>query len=250
MNNSQLRGAMVVILLLGLILSLSSHAFGYDPETRIYTLKSRDDLERSFPDKWIEIARLNRIDRAHLFKGLKIKIPAKLDGYAYDPLPEIWTEAALLPKFVLIDLRLQFLGAYEYGKLKYSFPISSGKENYNTPPGRYYIFRHNKDRYSSKYFISNTTQPYPMTWSLQLSKDKKNDTAYFIHGRDLDGKPASHGCIGLYDEEMQKKYYGYPQNPTLLDAQKLYLWIVASKKKTEGKINGPMVPVRIIGKAP
>ncbi len=29
--------------------------------------------------------------------------------------------------------------------------------------------------------------------------------AFWIHGCDLPGYPASHGCVGLYDEEMQKK---------------------------------------------
>lgn len=221
-----------------------------DPKSVMYALKSRDDLEKSFPKQWTEIARLNRIDRVHLHRGFKIKIPTRLEGFTYNPLPGIWPKAAQFSKFVLIDLRLQFLGAYEYGKLKYSFPISSGKKKYNTSPGRYYIFRQNKNKRSSKYFIGNTRKPYPMTWSLQLSKSQKNDTSYFIHGRDLNGKPASHGCIGLYDEEMQKKYYGYPRNPTLLDAKKLYFWIMASEKKAEGKINGPPVSVSVIGKAP
>ena len=31
--------------------------------------------------------------------------------------------------------------------------------------------------------------------------------SYWIHGRDVPGFPASHGCVGLYDEQMQFDYY-------------------------------------------
>ena len=44
-----------------------------------------------------------------------------------------------------------------------------------------------------------------MHYGLRFFIDKSVDTwpSYWIHGRDLPGYPASHGCIGLYDEEMQ-----------------------------------------------
>jgi hypothetical protein len=65
------------------------------------------------------------------------------------------------------------------------------------------------------------------------------------------GYPASHGCIGLYDEAMQKKYYGFPKKPELDDARKLYEWVV-SAVPDDGKFhileNGPKVV--IIGHAP
>ena len=32
----------------------------------------------------------------------------------------------------------------------------------------------------------------------------REGVSYWIHGRDMPGYPASHGCIGLYDESMQK----------------------------------------------
>ena len=33
--------------------------------------------------------------------------------------------------------------------------------------------------------------------------------SYWIHGRDLPGYSASHDCIGLYDESMQKEQYRF-----------------------------------------
>ena len=50
--------------------------------------------------------------------------------------------------------------------------------------------------------------------------------AYWIHARDLPGRPASHGCVGLFDEDMQKRVYGFPDNPVLLDSEKLFEWAV------------------------
>ena len=48
------------------------------------------------------------------------------------------------------------------------------------------------------------------------------DSLRRIHGRDLPGYPASHGCIGLYDEPMQKEQYGVPGDPELNDAKRRF----------------------------
>ncbi|MDO8443130.1 MAG: L,D-transpeptidase [bacterium] len=215
----------------------------------MYTLKRQNDLEKVFPESWIEILRFNRIDRVHIYKGYKVKIPLNSENFHYNPLPMALKKYRLVPKVIVVDLSKQFLGAYQYGRLKFSFPISSGKEGFATPTGLFYIYNFEKNKRSSRYFINNSTRPYPMDWALQLSRSEKKDTNFFIHGRDLDGKPASHGCIGLYDEEMQKKYYGYPKKPALMDAKTLYMWIVATDKKKMGRINGPPVLVKILGKA-
>lgn len=68
----------------------------------------------------------------------------------------------------------------------------------------------------------------PMHFGLRIYTDKREDgwTSYWLHGRDIPGYPASHGCIGLYDEEMQKAYYHEPERPILNDARKLYSWVV------------------------
>ena len=239
--------ALIALLFLFAILGT---VFSQEPGFRMYTLKSQNDLEKVFPTSWIEILRFNRIDRVHIYKGYKIKIPLNLEDFHYNPLPATLEKYRQVPKVIIINLSKQFLGAYQYGELKFSFPISSGKKGFATPTGLFYIYNFEKNKRSSRYFINNSTRPYPMDWALQLSRSEKKDTDFFIHSRDLDGKPASHGCIGLYNEEMQKKYYGYPKNPVLMDAKTLYMWIVATDKKKMGRINGPPVLVEIFGKAP
>jgi hypothetical protein len=67
-----------------------------------------------------------------------------------------------------------------------------------------------------------------MHYALRLFVEKHDEgwTTYWMHGRDIPGYPASHGCIGLYDEEMQKEYYHDPSHPILMDAKKLYQWVL------------------------
>jgi hypothetical protein len=77
----------------------------------------------------------------------------------------------------------------------------------------------------------------------------KDNVAYWIHARDLPGKPASHGCIGLFDEAMQKRVTKIPENPVLHDSKKLYDWAVGENLygPDSGNIelleDGPLVEV-------
>jgi hypothetical protein len=100
------------------------------------------------------------------------------------------------------------------------------------------------------YFVGKTDKPYPMHYGLMFYISRKG-VSFWIHGRDLPGYPASHGCIGLYDEQMQKKYYGYPKNPVLEDAKILFEWVILPFVD-DGKFHifkeGPKIS--IVGNAP
>jgi len=99
---------------------------------------------------------------------------------------------------------------------------------------------------SSLYKIEKTNIPYPMHYALRFFTSR-NGVAYWIHGRDIPGYPASHGCIGLYDEEMQRRYYRNPQKPILRDAKTLYEWVVSSHPD-DGSFNllkdGPRILIK------
>ena len=103
---------------------------------------------------------------------------------------------------------------------------------------------------STLYVVEDTQMPYPMNYALRFHTTRQG-ISYWIHGRDLSGSPASHGCIGLYDEAMQKRHYGYPRDPVLEDAKMLYEWVVGSLP-ADGKVivlkEGPRL--RIVGRAP
>lgn len=139
-----------------------------------------------------------------------------------------------------------FLGAYEYGNLVFSAPVAVGVEEHRLRNGTYRVDAFDRFHKSSLYPVEGTDRPYPMHYGLRFHIDKRQDgwTSYWIHGRDLPGYPASHGCIGLYDEEMQVQYYGEPAKPLLMDAKKLFQWAVGSLDDgTMRNYRGPVVVI-------
>ncbi len=214
-------------------------------------LRTGETLEGLFGSHWVDVARYNRIDRRHAHPGVSLKIPARLGAIeGFTPLPRHYPFAEAEAKFILIDLVEQFLGAYEYGRLVISAPITTGERGNETPVEEFRVTASQRQRPSSLYQIEGTEIPYPMTFALKFHVNRKG-VAFWIHGRDLPGYPASHGCVGLYDETMQNRYYGYPRDPVLQDALTLYRWVVGPSFD-EGRLHpvegGPRV--LIVGRAP
>lgn len=214
-------------------------------------VKAGETLEGLFGDRWRDVARFNRIDRRHAFPGVSLKVPKHLEAVKdFTPMPPVYAPAATEAKFLLVDLSEQFLGAYEYGRLVFSAPIATGEKGDETPTGGFRITAIHRRHQSSLYVVEKTDIPYPMNYALRFHIDKRG-VAFWIHGRDLPGYPASHGCIGLYDEPMQKTYYGYPRDPVLDDARTLYEWVIAPHPD-DGRFHalkeGPRV--LIVGQAP
>jgi hypothetical protein len=214
-------------------------------------LKAGESLETLFGDRWIDLARFNRIDRRHVRPGTAIKVPRRLNDIGFvQPLPRFYQPAEQEEQFLLIDLAEQFLGAYEYGALQFSLPIASGEPGNETPSGEFRITAAHRKHESCLYSVEGTDRPYPMNYALRFHVNREG-TSYWIHGRDLPGYPASHGCIGLYDEPMQKEQYGVPKDPELTDAKRLYEWVLGGEIGDDRMIplrHGPRVV--IIGEAP
>ena len=210
-----------------------------------------ESLETIFGDYWVEAARFNRIDRRHARPGLSIKVPRRLEGLAqFTPLPLFYPPGELEEQFILIDLSEQYLGAYEYGALRFMTPIASGNGLNETPAGKFRLTDAHRQHLSSLYSIEGTDRPYPMNYALRFHVNREG-VSYWIHGRDMPGYPVSHGCIGLYDETMQKEQYGVPKEPELSDAQKLFHWVLGSEPDDVRMIPLPHGPhVHIIGQAP
>ncbi len=195
-------------------------------------LQRGETLETLFGRRWVDVARFNRIDRRHAQPGREIKIPLRLEEVVdFTPLPRTYPEGGEDAKLILIDLTEQFLGAYAQGQLRFSFPIASGDPDYATPVGRFRITAAHRTHRSCLYTIQQTNVPYPMHYALRFHVDKAG-VGYWIHGRDLPGYPASHGCIGLYDERMQSEHYGMPTLPELEDARTLYDWVMEGVPET------------------
>ncbi len=215
-------------------------------EAECRRLKKGETLESLFGDRWIDVARFNRIDRRHIYPGVHIKVPKKLEDIInFTPMPQHYHPAEADAKLILVDLSEQFLGAYEYGRLIFSAPITTGEDGNETPAGEFRILAVDSHHISSLYFVEHTDNPYPMHYALIFYINKQG-VAFCFHGRDVPGYPGSHGCIGLYDERMQKKYYGFPKNSLLEDAQTLFDWVI-SPETDDGRYhtvqNGPRIVI-------
>lgn len=213
-------------------------------------IQPHQSLESLFGADWVLVARFNRVDRRHVYPGMTIKAPDNIaDIRTYSPLPPFYQPAARHDKYILVDITEQWLGAYEHGKLAFSTPAATGKETTETPTGIFRVFTRHINHTSSLYKTANDEEQYPMDNALRFHVGSDN-VSYWLHARDLPGRPASHGCIGLFDEKMQKRVFGAPQKPVLLDSEKLYAWAAGDDEygedsgEAEELEGGPTVEVR------
>ena len=212
-------------------------------------IRPQDSIESLFGDDWPVVARFNRIDRRHVYPGMTIKVPKDMDeARNYTPLPAFYEPAKHHDKYILVSLTEQWLGAYEYGKLKFSMPAATGSDSHKTPTGVFHVDARHLTHTSSLYKTEDQEDQYPMDNAIRFHIGEDN-VSYWIHARDLPGKPASHGCIGVYDEAMQNRMYGNPETPRLLDSEKLYNWAVGEDEyeddtgDLEELEDGPVVEV-------
>jgi hypothetical protein len=208
-----------------------------------------ESLERLFGAQWVWLARFNRLDRRHAYPGMTIKVPLHMKDVAgYTPLLKFYEKAKPYRKYILVHVTEQWIGAYEHGNLKFSMPAATGKPGYETPTGMFRVDARDRNHFSSLYDTDDGKSKYPMDYAIRFYVGP-DDIAYWIHARDLPGRPASHGCIGVFDEGMQKRVYEMSFDPILEDAKKLYEWAVGGDENgfdTGGPQlveNGPVVEV-------
>jgi hypothetical protein len=213
-------------------------------------IQPNQTLESLFGADWVWVARFNRIDRRHVYPGMTIKVPDRIEDIrGYSPLPRVYDLAKRHEKYILVDVTEQWLGGYEHGVLVFSAPAATGKPGTETPTGLFRVDARHLTHTSSLYKTANDEEQYPMDNALRFHIGADN-VSYWLHARDLPGRPASHGCIGLFDEEMQQRVFGTPERPVLLDSEKLYEWAVGEAEYGDdyGELDeledGPVVEVR------
>ena len=212
-------------------------------------IRPHDTLESLFGEEWPVVARFNRVDRRHVYPGMTIKVPDDIAAAKnYTPLPTEYPPAKAHDKYILLDITEQWIGAYENGKLKFSGPAATGATGHETPVGVYRVDARDRNHTSSLYQTEDGSAQYPMDNAMRFHIGPDN-VSYWIHARDLPGKPASHGCVGMFDEGMQNRVYGIPTNPVLIDSQKMYAWAVGEDYPPDsGSLelveDGPVVEVR------
>jgi hypothetical protein len=221
---------------------------------RPHFMRPQDNLERLFGNDWPAIARFNKMDRMHAYPGVTIKVPDRIEDIKkYTPMPEQYPPAIAHRRYIVVHLTEQWLGAYEFGKLKFSMPAATGVEKHPTPAGIFRIDAYDRNHSSSLYKTQKGDIQYPMDYALRFHIDAEK-VGFWIHARDIPGRPASHGCIGLTDEEMQNRIYNAQLQPVINDARQLYEWVLGPdllQFDTGGPTLFPDGPVvEIIGELP
>ncbi len=202
-------------------------------------IRPQDTLESLYGKDWELVARFNRVDRRHVYPGMTIKSPENMEDIRdYTPMPPVYEPARNHEKYILVNMEEQWLGAYENGVLKFSMPAATGRPGNETPTGLFRIDARHKNHTSSLYKTEDDQAQYPMDYAMRFHVGA-DDVAFWIHARDLPGRPASHGCIGLFDESMQKRLFNQPDIPVLMDAKRLYEWAVG-EEDYEGPDSGEL----------
>src|SRR6266704_84388 len=100
-------------------------------EWQCQKLKWTDTPEGLFGEHWRDVLRFNRMDRRHFIGGRSIKVPRRFEEIKdFTPLPATYPDAVEDEKFILVDQTEMFLGAYEHGKLAFSYPVAVGIERH------------------------------------------------------------------------------------------------------------------------
>jgi hypothetical protein len=164
-------------------------------------VQSIPSLKKKYLDAQDKIALLNRmhyllvVNASGNISTEKNKIFVPLD-YSIEPkiLPEFLSAAANHEKYILINRRQQYLGLYEWGNLKYCYPISSGTSN-STPLKKFVVLSMDETHNSTIF------EQAPMDHALNIGN------AYFIHEGIVPGYPASHGCIRVFPLHARFLFY-------------------------------------------
>jgi hypothetical protein len=96
--------------------------------------------------------------------------------------------AARASLLITVDKSAQQMTVTVDGDPRYIWPVSTGREGYDTPAGQYTPFRMEKDHFSREW------DDAPMPYSIFFTKQ-----GHAIHGTNhkIDGSPESHGCVRL-----------------------------------------------------
>lgn len=96
---------------------------------------------------------------------------------------------------VTVDLSKQRAWVTREGRVINSTSVSTGREGYNTPAGRYVITDKHRSHTSTLYHVA-------MPWFMRL-----NCGAIGLHSGYVTGRPASHGCIRLPYEKAREFFH-------------------------------------------
>jgi hypothetical protein len=162
----------------------------------------RDSLGRA---GFFEILKVNRLDLKHIRQGDSLVVAlGKVDTLRLSPFPLEIDASARFPKLLLVSVRVQAFAAYEHGRLVRWGPTSTGRRETPTPARLYHTNWKDKER------VSTFNDEWQLTWYVNLD----NFLGISLHEYELPGRPASHSCVRLLEEDA-RWLYGWSEQWTL-----------------------------------
>ena len=143
---------------------------------------------------WRTIYALNRKELKFYRVGDTIVIPEQIhdDLLAYSIFPLEYPSVKEKKKAIVVSIKYQSYGCYEYGKLVRFASINSGKRPTSNPIGKYIIKW--KQRYNTSYYDSTWIMPYTVNFMA---------IGIAFHQYQMPGFPASHGCLRQFEHDAE-----------------------------------------------
>jgi hypothetical protein len=144
----------------------------------------------------LTVLKLNRVDLAHARRRNLVVPDSVMAELEYAPFPALARELTEVPKFIAVSRRVQAFGAYEYGRLVRWGPTSTGKASTPTDSGLFFT------NWKSRTAISTDDPSWILDWYVNIIALK----GVAFHQYDLPGRPASHGCVRLLEQDARWIY--------------------------------------------
>lgn len=175
------------------------------------------------PGSITTILKLNRIDLAHARAGDTLLVPNRLGPeMEFAPFPGRVAALDSVPKLIAVSQRVQAFAAFEYGRLVYWGPTSTGKAKTPTPSALYFT------TWKRKQTVSTDNAEWLLKWYFNFDSDR----GMSFHEYELPGYPASHACVRLMSA----------------DAEWLYSWARQWQLSKDGRsVVGYGTPVEVFG---
>ena len=181
------------------------------------------DLDARFTPAEIGLLeKLNRADRKHLPRLDRYVVPTEWrDELDHSPFPPVYDAVSAMSKVLIVDQPSQVFAAYEFGRLAYWGPASTGRQAKPTPSGRFHLNWRARSR------LSTLSGEWRLNWYFNFH----NLRGLAFHEFDLPGLPASHACVRLLAR----------------DAQWIFAWGGQWTLDAKGQLLTPGTPVIILG---
>lgn len=155
------------------------------------------------PSRLDQVARLNRVDRDRIRGGDSLVVPqsARWDSLAPDwtlflPFPRALPAADSIPRLLVISARIQAWAAYDSGRIVRWGTASTGRRDKPTPAGLYHTNWKQTERHST----------FNDEWLLRWYVNLDSRLGISLHQYELPGRPASHACVRLVEDDARWLY--------------------------------------------